>query len=106
MAPRRTPEEIMQDNIARMAQAMTGMTQFMTRQATINNEQAAANAQRQAAEEARQMQRQQWEEAAAQTKGLNDFRRHDPPKFLGDTDLEKAEFGFNRWRRSSRSTHT
>ena len=81
----------MQDNIARMAQAMTGMTQFMTRQATINNEQAAANAQRQ---------------AAVQIKGLSDFRRHDPPKFLGNTDLEKAEFGFNRWRRSSRSTHT
>jgi type II secretory pathway pseudopilin PulG len=74
-----------------MAQAMTGMTQFMTQQAQVNAAQAAENCQRHAADEARQVQRQQREEAAAQTKGLSDFRRHYPPKFLGGTDPEKAD---------------
>ena len=76
--------------MAQMAQAVTKLTRLMTQQTTANAAQAAANAQREATENERQAQRQQREEEVAQAKGLNDFRRHDPPKFLGDTDPEMA----------------
>src|ERR1044072_7086851 len=91
MPPRRNPEANLQASIAQMAQAMAGMNQFMTQQAQVNAAQAADNVQRHAADEARQVQRQQREEAAAQSKGLSDFRRHDPPNFLGEADPEKAD---------------
>nr|XP_004515606.1 uncharacterized protein LOC101495319 [Cicer arietinum] len=37
------------------------------------------------------MRREEREERAAKSRGLTDFRRHDPPKFHGDVDLEKAD---------------
>src|ERR1044072_5851146 len=99
------PEADMQTNIAHMAQVVTGLTRLVTQQTAATAAQATANAQREAAEEERRAQRKQREaaederqvqrhlreEVAAQTRGLNDFRRHDPPKFLGDTDPEKAD---------------
>src|ERR1044072_4338359 len=91
MPPRRNPEANLQASMAQMAQAMAGMTQFMTQQAQVNAAQAAENVQRHAVDEAREVQRQQREEAAAQYKGLSDFRRHDPPRFLGEADPEKED---------------
>src|ERR1044072_2543782 len=88
-----------------MAQAVTGLTRLVTQQTAATAAQATANAQREAAEEERQAQRNQREtaenerqaqrhlreEATAQARGLSDFRLHDPPKFLGDTDPEKTD---------------
>src|ERR1044072_5058632 len=81
----------MQNNMARMAEAMTGLTRLMTQQANANAALAEAQAQRAAAEEERQALQQQREEAQAAAKGLNDFRRHGPPRFMGTADPEKAE---------------
>src|ERR1044072_9464259 len=99
------PEADMQTNLAQMAQVVTGLTRLITQETAAPPAQSTANAQREAAEEERRAQRNQREaaederqvqrhlreEVAAQTRGLNDFRRHDPPKFLGDTDPEKAD---------------
>ena len=63
----------------------------MTQQTTVNAAQATATANREAAENERHAQCNQREEAAAQARGLSDFRRHDPPKFHGDTDPEEAD---------------
>src|ERR1044072_532665 len=102
MPPRRTPEEVMQSNIAQMAQAMTSLTQMMAQQANVATAQAAENAQRVAAEaeadaqrlaaehEARAQQEER-EATRAQNRGLAYFTRHDPPKFKGGADPEKAD---------------
>jgi hypothetical protein len=81
----------MQDNMARMAEAVTGLARLMTQQANAKAAQAEAQAQRAAAEEERQALRQQREEAQVVAKGLNDFRRRDPPRFMGTADPEKAD---------------
>src|ERR1044072_5280156 len=92
----------MQSNIAQMAQAMTGLTQMMAQQANVATAQAAenaqrvaaeaeANAQRLAAENERRAQQEEREAARVQNRGLADFTRHDPPKFKGGADPEKAD---------------
>ncbi|XP_073225645.1 uncharacterized protein [Cicer arietinum] len=43
------------------------------------------------AQNQREIRRKEREERAAESRGLADFRRHDPPKFHGDVDLEKAD---------------
>src|ERR1044072_5381258 len=91
MPPRIDPEVTMQDNMARMAEAVTGLTRLMTQQANASAAQAEAQTQRAASEEERQTLRQQREEAQVAAKGLNDFRRHEPPRFVGTADPEKAE---------------
>src|ERR1044072_4424786 len=91
MPPRREPDANLRADMALMAQALTGLTRLMAQQTTANAAQATANANREAAENERQAQRDQREEAAAQARGLSDFRRHDPPKFYGGTDPEKAD---------------
>src|ERR1044072_9915409 len=105
MPPRRDPDAGLQADMARMAQAVTGLTRLMMQQTTTNAAHAEANAKREVAENQRQAQRHQREtaenerqaqrhlreEATAQARGLSDFRRQEPPKFLGDTDPEKAD---------------
>src|ERR1044072_2308440 len=102
MPPRQDSERVMQKNMARMARGVAAFTNLVQNQAataaaqTEANAQriaaeAALNAQRAATEEARVLQQQQRDLAADQTRGLNDFRRHDPPKFMGGTDPEKAD---------------
>src|ERR1044072_2546297 len=91
MPPRSDPEVTMQDNMARMAEAVTGLTRLMTPQANASAAQAEATAQRVAAKEECEPLRQQREEAQAAAKGLNDFRCHEPPRFVGTADPEKAE---------------
>src|ERR1044072_2566786 len=63
----------------------------MTQQANASAAQVEAQAQRAAAEEERQALRQQREEAQVAAKGLDDFRRHEQPRFVGTADPEKAE---------------
>src|ERR1044072_2971427 len=77
--------------MAKMAEAVTGLTRLMTQQANTNAAQAEAQAQLAAAEEECQALRQQREEAQAAAKRLNDFRHHEPPRFMGIADPEKAE---------------
>ena len=86
MPPRRDPDAGLQADMARMAQAVTGLTRLMMQQTTTNAAQAEANAQREVAENERQAQRHQREtaenerqaqrhlreEAAAQARGLSD----------------------------------
>ena len=91
MPPRRDPDAALRAEMAQMAQAVTRLTCLMTQQTTVNAAQATATANREAAENERHAQRNQREEAAAQARGLSDFRRHDPPKFHGDTDPEEAD---------------
>src|ERR1044072_4716890 len=91
MPPRRDPEVTMQNNMARMAEAVTGLTRLMTQQANASAAQAEAQTQGAAAKEERKALRQQREEAQAAAKGLNDFRRHEPPRFVGTAGPEKAE---------------
>src|ERR1044072_2993064 len=95
----------MHAHFAQMAQAVTGLTRLGTQLTAATAAQATTNAQREAAEEERQAQHNQREtpenerhaqrhlreEVDAQARGLSDFRRQDPPKFLGDTDPEKAD---------------
>ncbi|XP_057452647.1 uncharacterized protein LOC130744482 [Lotus japonicus] len=71
-------------NVNQLAEAVAEMAQAMTAQAN-------ANAQRQAEEAARDLRQQQREITLDQNKGLNDFRRQDPPKFNGGTDPKKAD---------------
>ena len=102
MPLRQDSEHVMQKNMARMARGLAALTNLVQNQAataaaqTEANAQriaaeAALNAQRAATEEARVLQQQQRDLAADQTRGLNDFRRHDPPKFMGGSDPEKAD---------------
>ena len=44
MPPRRDPEVTMQNNMARMAEAVTGLTRLMTQQANASAAQAEAQA--------------------------------------------------------------
>ena len=91
MPPRRDPDAILRADMSQMAQAVTGLTRLMTQQTTNNAAQATANANREAAENELHAQRDRKEEAAAQARVLSDFRCHDPPKFYGNTDPEKAD---------------
>ncbi|XP_057432033.1 uncharacterized protein LOC130724767 [Lotus japonicus] len=52
---------------------------------------AIVTAQDRAEKNARHVQREERELAAAQTRGLNDFKRQDPPKFSGSFDSEEAD---------------
>ncbi|XP_045791732.1 uncharacterized protein LOC123886460 [Trifolium pratense] len=52
---------------------------------------AASIAQQTAAKTQRDLRKQQREEQAVESKGLVDFRRHDPPQFQGDPEPEKAD---------------
>jgi hypothetical protein len=54
-------------------------------------EMAATIAEQTAAKAERDIRKQQREERNAENKGLVDFRRHDPPQFLGETEPEKAD---------------
>ncbi|XP_057445559.1 uncharacterized protein LOC130737734 [Lotus japonicus] len=60
-----------------MAQAMTA--------------QAADNAQRRADKAARELHQREREATLDQNRGLTNFRRQDPPKFMGGTDPDKAD---------------
>ncbi|XP_057439895.1 uncharacterized protein LOC130731637, partial [Lotus japonicus] len=71
-------------NTNQLAEMMATMAQAMTNQANDN-------ALRRAAEEARDQHQRQREATLDQNRGLNDFRRQDPPKFSGGTDPDKAE---------------
>ncbi|XP_057444134.1 uncharacterized protein LOC130736310 [Lotus japonicus] len=71
-------------NANQLAEMMATMAQAVTAQANDN-------AQRRAAEEARDHHQRQGEVTLDQNKGLNDFRRQDPPKFTGGTDHDKAD---------------
>ena len=81
---------------------MDQMNKTMAQMATIIAQQAAAATQRDALEDGRRAQQQAREEAQALTKGLIDFRRHDPPKFMGEADSAKMTYGFKRSRRYSK----
>ena len=63
--------------MAMMAQAMAEMADVVAQQTTAKNQ--------------RDLQKQQREERNTEAKGLVDFRCHDPPKFRGDVDPEKAD---------------
>lgn len=91
MSPRPDPERQTNVNANRMAEAMTNLTNVVAQQAANATAQAAATAQRNVAEEEQWARQQQREEALAQARGLTDFRRHDPPRFSGETDPEKAD---------------
>ncbi|XP_057415634.1 uncharacterized protein LOC130710399 [Lotus japonicus] len=52
---------------------------------------ALVAAQNHAEENARRVQREERKQAAAQTRGLNDFKRQDPPKFSGGFNPEEAD---------------
>src|ERR1044072_5871490 len=81
---------------------MDQMTRTMAQMATIIAQQAAATTQRDALEEGRRAQQQAREEAQALTKGLVDFRRHDPPKFMGEVDPDKADLWIQEIEKSSK----
>ncbi|KAK2384406.1 hypothetical protein QL285_071751 [Trifolium repens] len=61
----------------RAIQVMTEVAQTIAEQTMAKNE--------------RDIRKQQREERNAESKGLVDFRRHDPPQFLGETEPEKAD---------------
>ena len=71
-------------NTNQLAEMMATMAQAVTAQANDS-------AMRLAAEEARAQHQRQREITLDQNKGLNDFRRQDPPKFSGGTDPDKAD---------------
>jgi hypothetical protein len=53
-----------------------------------------------AAKAERDIRKQQREERNAENKGLVDFRRHDPPQFLGETEPDMSgeyEWGMCQW---------
>jgi hypothetical protein len=79
MPPRRTPATTgtSGDVNTQMAQAMTNM--------------AAAVAAQTAAKIQRDQLKQQREAREADSRGLTDFRRHNPPQFHGELDPEKAD---------------
>ncbi|MCI38091.1 TIR-NBS-LRR resistance protein, partial [Trifolium medium] len=79
MPPRRDPDNAGNANneMIQMAQAMTDM--------------AAAVAAQTAAKTQRDLQKQQREEATAESRRLTEFRRHNPPEFKGEVDPEKAD---------------
>jgi hypothetical protein len=61
----------------RAIQVMTVVAATLAEQSTAKNE--------------RDIRKQQREERNAEAKGLVDFRRHDPPHFLGEMEPEKAD---------------
>ncbi|MCI37183.1 TIR-NBS-LRR resistance protein, partial [Trifolium medium] len=79
MPPRRDPDnaENANNEMIQMAQAMTDMV--------------AAVAAQTAAKTQRDLQKQQREEATAESRRLTEFRRHNPPEFKGEVVPEKAD---------------
>lgn len=67
-----------------MVQAMKVIAQAMTQHASIAAQQVEAKAQR-------ETERGQREETAAAGRELADFRHHDPPRFKGEHDPDKAD---------------
>ncbi|MCI69058.1 hypothetical protein A2U01_0090319, partial [Trifolium medium] len=61
----------------RAIQVMTGVATTIAKQTAAKNE--------------RDIRIQQREERNAEARRLGDFRRHDPPQFLGETEPEKAD---------------
>ncbi|XP_057432484.1 uncharacterized protein LOC130725255 [Lotus japonicus] len=70
---------------------MAQLAQLVAQQAAATAANNAAQAQREAEEHTRRTQQQARELAQAQTRGLNDFKRQDPPRFSGESDPEKAD---------------
>ncbi|XP_057418512.1 uncharacterized protein LOC130712710 [Lotus japonicus] len=85
MPPRQDPSN------AQLAQAMSQLAQVVAQQAIATAANNAAQAQREAEVHTRRAQQQARELAQAQTRGLNDFKRQDPPRFSGESDPEKAD---------------
>ncbi|XP_057432441.1 uncharacterized protein LOC130725211 [Lotus japonicus] len=85
MPPRQDPSN------EQLAQAMAQLAQVVAQQAAATAATNAAQAQREAEEHTRRAQQQARELAQAQTRGLNDFKRQDPPRFSGESDPEKAD---------------
>ncbi|XP_057416666.1 uncharacterized protein LOC130711179 isoform X2 [Lotus japonicus] len=79
---RKAPKNMVNTN--QLAEMMATMAQAVTAHANDN-------AMRRAAEEARDQHQRQREVTLDQNKGLNDFRRQNPPKFSGGTDPDKAD---------------
>ncbi|XP_057453581.1 uncharacterized protein LOC130745385 [Lotus japonicus] len=71
-------------NANQLAEMVATLVQAMTVQTNDN-------AHRRATEDARELHWLQREAALDQNRGLNDFRRQDPPKFTGGTDPENAD---------------
>jgi hypothetical protein len=87
MAPRRTTNTTTTENGADMCEIMETMRQMaaaMTQQATATAQQAQNQAQR-------DEQRQQKEAELAIARGLAEFRRHNPTRFEGEHDPDKAD---------------
>lgn len=71
-------------NMMEIMQIMCDMKAAIIQQASATTLQAHTQAQR-------DEQRQQKEETLASTIGLAEFRRHNPPRFEGDHDPDKAD---------------
>lgn len=84
MAPERATTNVNGADMAEVMQTMRDMATAMAQQATATTLQAQTLAQKDA-------QRQQREEELATARGLAEFRRHNPPKFEGDHDPDKAD---------------
>lgn len=76
-----TPES---DNMNPLETAIASLAAIVAQQAT----QTAA---REEEEQARRILRDEREQANAQNRGLNDFKRQDPPKYAGGVDPEEAD---------------
>src|ERR1044072_6461716 len=90
------------NNMSQLENAVANLTTLVAQQAanTAAREEAEAQraaapaalaAQNQAEENARRAQREEHELIAAQTIGLNDFKRQEPQKFSGGYDPEEAD---------------
>src|ERR1044072_6118325 len=91
------------NNLSHLENVLANLTTLVAQQAanTAAREEAEAQradaaaaalaAQNQAEENARHAQREEREQIAAQTRGLNDFKRQEPPKFSGGYDPEEAD---------------
>jgi hypothetical protein len=84
MAPERVDTNENGVGLAEVMQTMRDMAAAMTQQAAATTLQAQTQAQKDA-------QRQQREDELATARGLAEFRRHNPPKFEGDHDPDKAD---------------
>ena len=90
------------NNLSHLENVLANLTTLIAQQAanTAAREEAEAQraaaaaalaAQNQAEENARRAQQEERERIAAQTRGLNDFKRQEPPKFSGGFDPEEAD---------------
>src|ERR1044072_2157520 len=95
-------EEMRGNNMSHLENVLANLTTLVAQQAanTAAREEveahraaavAALAAQNQAEENASRAQREEREQIAAQTRGLNDFKRQESPKFSGGYDPEEAD---------------